>query len=183
MSYSTDSCYLDLSSVPWQITVRNMIEQSSEICQNHCRQMSRLFCANTFPRGDDFKETQRPHSLIWKVITKTKTFSHFSQSGFNQRESMSITVFGTKPPYAGQPARLTIVADCQIRYKNTNSEIVTLSTQVGRADATRLGPRSPVRHWLHRRLSHREQHKGKEADWREIVGTAGDYPRQSANPR
>ena len=80
------------------------------------------------------------------MITKTKTFSHFSQSGFNQRESMSITVFGTKPPYAGQPARLTIVTDFQIRYENTNSEIVTLSTQGGRADATRLGPRGPVRH-------------------------------------
>ena len=59
---------------------------------------------------------------------------------------MSITVFGTKPPYAGQPARLTIVAECQISYKNTNSEILPLSTQGGRADATRLGPRGPVRH-------------------------------------
>ena len=169
MSYSTDSSYLDLSSVPWQITVKNMKEQSREICHNHCRQMSRLFCANTFPRGDDFKETQRPHSLIWKVITKTKTFSHFSQSGFTQRESMSIIVFGTKTPDVSQPARLLIVTDCQIRYKNTNSEIVALSTQGGRADATRLGPRSPVRHWLRRGLSHREQHKGKEGGWEQKI--------------
>ena len=176
MSYSTDSCYLDLSNVPWQIPVRNVEEQSREICHNLCRQMSRLFCANTFPRGDEFKEAQRPHSLNWRVITKTttntKTFSQFSQSERiveSVIKGMSIIIFGKKPTYAGQPARLTIVTDCQIRYKNTNSVIVTLSTQGGRADATRLGPRSPVRHWLHRRLSHREQHKGKKADWEQKI--------------